>query len=215
MNPRDAAAERLTHPASATPARAFSTAALNRTAGGVDNHSVAPRTAHARPRRAAAAFTLVELVVVLLVLVVAAGLAMPMFAGGDATRLRQAARLLAADLDYARVESIAHADDPRVVAFDPPAGRYRVAAQSDPATPIAGGVAGQPYDVRFGEGRAEPLAGVAFATDPIAGDNAIRFGIYGELDEPADVAIPLACGDLRLTLTVDRSTGQTAIGDFE
>lgn len=174
---------------------------------------MAPRARYGR-----SAFTLVELVIVILVLVVAAGVVAPALGGNETTKLREAARLIAADLAYAQIDSIAHADDPRVVRFDLAANRYWIASRSTPNTPLVKG--GEPYRVTLGRGRASALHGVRLVAVSVNGDpakttDALGFGIYGELDQATPATIELGCGEARLTLTVDPTTGEAAIGQVE
>lgn len=168
----------------------------------------------------AAGFTLVEMVIVLLVLGIAAGLAVPMLSADEATKLREAARLLAADLDYARVESIAHADAPRLVVFDAAEGRYWIATAAAPQTPVDDPIGVGGYVTAFGNGRAGALGGVGIGELGVAGDTAasgdrLGFGIYGQLDQPTPATIALTCGPLSITLTLDPTSGQAAIGELE
>lgn len=151
----------------------------------------------------------------MLVLAVAAGMAMPMLRGDDATRLRGAARLVIADLAYAQVESIAHADDPTVVVFDPAMGRYHVAASSAPETPITNPADRLPYRVTFGSGRADALDGVGIVELGVGGDNRLGFGLYGQLDQATPATITLGCGDRRVTITIDPTSGECAVGAIE
>jgi hypothetical protein len=151
-------------------------------------------------------------VIVLLVLAVVAGLAAPLLRGDDATRLRQAARLLAADLASARVQTITHADAPRVVVFDPASDAYHLAHADAPAVPITDPVTKGPHRVRFGHGRAESLAGVTLAALDVGEGNRLTFGIYGQLQRDQPAVITLASGGRRLTLTLDPTSGEPTIG---
>jgi prepilin-type N-terminal cleavage/methylation domain-containing protein len=157
-------------------------------------------------------FTLVELTIVVLIIGVASALAVPMFRGDASTQLRSAARLLAADLDAARIESLTHADDPRVVVFDLPGGAYHIAAASTPTTPINNPFDRLPYRVRFGYGRAITMDRVTLAAADLGGDATLQFGLYGQLDQAAPATITLAADTHRVTLTVDPATGEVAIG---
>ncbi len=160
---------------------------------------------------------------VLLVLGIAAGMAIPMLGQTDGTRLAEAARLIEADLAYAQVESISHADDPRVVVFDPANNRYHVAPASAMGTSIANPVGGGAYRTTFGKGRAAELGGVRILSVVPASTpaNTLRFGVYGQLCAPgdptsnsgADAVITLRCGNQTATLTVDDVTGDVTISD--
>jgi len=152
---------------------------------------------------------------VVLVLAIAAAIAVPMFANTHASRLRAAAEMLAADLAYAQVESMTHADDLRLVRFDAVSHRYAIVAMSNPNEPIHNPIADQPYEVTFGQGRASPFHGVTILHFNLGGDNTLLFGQYGQLDQTTPATITLACRDRTITLTVDPVLGQVSIGPIE
>jgi len=164
-------------------------------------------------------FSLVELILVVLVIGIVAGLAAPMFGQTSTTRLREAARLLAADLAFAQNESITHADDPRLVVFDTTNHQYHIAAASDPDTPITNPVTRHPFVTRFGEGRAAQLNGVTIQSLSMDGDtdatgDRVAFGIYGQTDQATDPTITLACDGAAITVTIHASTGEATIGNL-
>ena len=156
-------------------------------------------------------FTLVELVVVLLVLGVAAGWALPRLSDGRDWQVRSAARLLAADLDAARVGSMTHTAQPRSVVIDSSLKGYHLASTATPLVPIVNAADGRDYAVTFGRGRAVQLPDVVFAQVQPA-DGQLDFSIYGQLESTTPAALTLAAGDTRVTLTVDPMTGRTTIG---
>jgi len=171
------------------------------------------------PCAARGGFSLVELILVVLVIGIVAGLAAPMFGQNSTTRLREAAKLLTADLAFAQNESITHAEDARVVVFDTNNDQYHIATASDPDTPITNPVTRNPYRTRFGEGRAAQLAGVTIQSLSMDGDSGstddrVAFGIYGQTDQATDAAIMLACDGSTITVTLHASTGETTISDL-
>lgn len=165
-------------------------------------------------------FSLVEMMITVLVMAILAGMAVPMLGSTGPSRLRAAARLLAADLAYAQNESISHGDDLRMAVFDLDADSYRLVASSDPDTPLAHPVGGLPYAVTFGQGRAAAMDGVQITAlsmdgDPGGTDDRMQFGLYGQLDQGADAVITLGIDAMRISVTVDASTGETTIGDVQ
>jgi prepilin-type N-terminal cleavage/methylation domain-containing protein len=165
-----------------------------------------------RVRSRPAGFTLVEVIIVVLVLAIAAALAVPMMGNTAPNKLKAAASMLAADLAYAQVESIAHGDDTRLLVFDNPSDSYHIAATSDPATPITNPITKRPYLVDYGSGTAESLVGVTINSYSLNGDDRLGFDIYGALDQPTDATITLGCDGLTVTITADANTGETVIG---
>ncbi len=152
------------------------------------------------------------MIVVLIVAIVSA-MAVARLGNTNLTRLRSAANLLAADLSFAQIESIAHADAPRVMVFNSGAGSYHIASVSDLDIPIINPITKAPYSVRFGQGAAAALHDVTVAPTGVGGDNRLAFGAYGQLDQATAATITLLCGNASITLTIDPLTGETVIGD--
>jgi Tfp pilus assembly protein FimT len=152
-----------------------------------------------------------ELLIVIALIGIATTLAIPMLSGTDGTRLRAAGNLLTADLGFAQLESISHADDPCVVTFDQAAGSYTVARSSDPATPITDPGTNLPFVTKFGVGRAAELTGVSIQGYSLDGDDQLGFGIYGQTDQTTPATITLQSGNATLTVQIDPTTGETSI----
>jgi prepilin-type N-terminal cleavage/methylation domain-containing protein len=166
-------------------------------------------------RRNRRAFTLVELVIVTLITAICAALAAPLLGRSDTSRLRAAARMLVADLDYAQAESITHGEALRVVVFDQSAGSYRIATAAAPATAITNPADKQPYTTTFGTGRAMQLKGVSLFGYSLGGDNKIQFGLYGQLDQTTNATVTLASGARKLTITIDAVSGEASVGSVQ
>ncbi|MEM1109689.1 MAG: hypothetical protein AAGH99_13470 [Planctomycetota bacterium] len=162
-----------------------------------------------------AGYTVVEVIVIVAILSIASALVMPIFRDQGPTQLRSAARLLAADLDAAKVESLARSDDLRLVVFDTVNHTYHVAAASAPATPITNPFDRQPYRVAFGSGRATALGLVEIQNVDLNGDDELGFGLYGQLDQATPATITLAADGNTITLTVDPATGEATIGPIQ
>lgn len=160
-------------------------------------------------------FTLVELLIVVVLLAIAGGLALPSLGDTRALRLREAARMLAADLEFAQSESIAHPDDPRLVKFDTAAQRYWIAPVSTPDTPVADPSNGRPFVTAFGTGRASGTSGVTLQAISLDGDNILKFDAYGGPDQTTDatirLAVPSASGIMALTVRVKAGSGEITI----
>ncbi|MDH3584769.1 MAG: prepilin-type N-terminal cleavage/methylation domain-containing protein [Phycisphaerae bacterium] len=161
------------------------------------------------------AFTLIEILITLAIIAIALGIALPTIGSLSTTRLREAASLLAADLEFARVDTIAHSDEPRMIVFDPATATYHIALASDPVTPITNPVDGQPYLVKFGLRRAGQLDGVAISSVTVdGGDNQLGFGMYGQLDQAAAAVITLEAEGTKIDITLHPTTGEGTVGAF-
>ncbi len=158
----------------------------------------------------ARAMTLVELLIVIILMAIAATLAIPLLAETDGTRVQAAARLLAADLAFAQVDSITHASDPCVVVFDQAAGAYTLARSSTPATPMTNPSDNQPYVTTFGSGRAAETTGVSIQSYSLGGDNQLGFGAYGQTDQTTQATITLQAGSFTIAVQVDPANGETS-----
>lgn len=154
-----------------------------------------------------------ELMVVVSIVAIVAALAVPRLGANDETRVRAAARLLVADLEYAQIESITHSGAPRVVVFDTSTSTYRIATAATPATPITNPVSKQPYTVTFGTGATTSFAGVTIQSISLGGGTQIAFGPYGQTTQSASTStITLAGGARRITISVDAGTGEVSVG---
>ncbi len=170
-----------------------------------------PYPARGAAGRRCRGFTLIELLIVITIIAIAFGLAAPTIGDSREMRLREAARLLAADLEFAAVDSIAHAADPRLVKVDLNNHRYWVAAATAPDTPLTETVTQQPYLVTFGSGRAAGCAGVTIQSVSLGGDNQIMFDAFASPDQTTDAGITLASGAATLQVVVKAGTGEVHI----
>ncbi|MEO0586114.1 MAG: type II secretion system protein [Planctomycetota bacterium] len=165
-------------------------------------------------RRTARGYTLVEVVTVVMLIGVMAALVVPMMRQTPHSALSGAAAILAADLDAARIDSIAQADDPRVVVFDTAAESYYVAASSDTAVPLTSAADRQAWRVTFGQGVARELGDVGIRAVSLGGDAELGFTAFGSLDQTADAEIILEAGSLTVSITLDAATGEVTVGQI-
>ncbi len=84
-----------------------------------------PKQKKTDSRNGAAAFTLIEIMVTVVILGIVALIAVPMMSGAADMQVRGAANRLAADLEYAKNMAITH-QSPFTVAFDTSASSYEV-----------------------------------------------------------------------------------------
>ena len=160
-------------------------------------------------------FSIVEVLIVVMVIAIAAALAVPRMRDSEAAQLRSAANLLLADLSYAQAESITHATDTRLLVLGANNKTYWIAAKSKPNDPITNPADRLPYKVVFGESRASALGKVTIFSSAVGGDARLGFGAYGQLDQTSAATITLTAGGMKITLTVDPVTGQTTIGSIQ
>jgi len=158
-----------------------------------------------------AGFTLVEVLVVVVVLAIAALIVIPGAGDARTTKLVAAARLLVADLEVAQLRSVGNSADPCVVVFDPSGTGYHLAAQSDPGTPIEDLIGGTALQTTFGTARAAWIGGVTVASVSLDGDETLGFTSVGALDQQTPATITLQCGSSTLRIEIDPVTGSPAV----
>ncbi len=174
------------------------------------------RTWPSPPRsRRLGAFTIIEILIVVVVVAIVASLVVPMVSGLGVTQLRSAAQMLVADLEFAQMESMAHGDDARVVVFNAATETYHIGTQSQPTIPITNPVGNQPYLVRYGQGRGYHLDQVTIDAFSLGGDNQVAFGLYGQLDQTTPATITLGAAGLTVVITLDPMTGEASVGAIE
>ncbi len=164
------------------------------------------------------AFTVVELLTVVMILSIVAVLARPLFESTDATRLSAAARLVVADLQYAQMYSISHGDNPMGLKFDTSTSSYTVVQrtgsppfQCSTAAAVTNPVGGGTFTTTFGAGRAAELVGVGIGSLSLDGDECLVFGSMGELDQTSAATFTLTFGSRSMTISVDPISGEATI----
>lgn len=165
-------------------------------------------------RYLASAFTYAELMVVIVIMAIAGTMVMGNYSSVNSTILRDAAKTLVADIEYAQVQSMAHGDDTRVLVFDTVNNLYRLAANSDQSTPLTNPVGKTPYQETFGAGRLSHLKGVQLSSVDLNGDSVLGFSVLGNIDQASDAKITLSKGSMSIDITINASTGMTSISDL-
>ena len=158
-------------------------------------------------------FTLLEILVVVVILAIAAAMAVPMLSAGGATKLQAAAEMVAADLEYAKSMAISRGGRYRVT-FDVAGNAYQV---EDPNGAVIDHpiTKGSPYVVDFDGGR---LSGVEIASADFDGTAGVQFDSLGSpyraTEEALDSGVlTLRIGDRTETVHVEPVTGMITIGD--
>jgi prepilin-type N-terminal cleavage/methylation domain-containing protein len=167
-----------------------------------------PHARQAGPR----AFTLFELVLVLLILGIAASIVLPAAANASSPRLSTAANVLAADIDFCSSECIAQPNAPRAIVFSPAQNTYTV-IDFNAGTAIDFPGDGLPYINDFATGRNAQLAGVSIASITMGGNtlSTLTFDAYGKPLITANLVITLTYAGTNMVVTVNNVTGDVTI----
>lgn len=151
--------------------------------------------------------SLIELMIVLSIMAIAAMLVIPSWGTTATVRADAAAHMLLSDIEYAQVHSIANPDDPIGVVLANDGTGYWLSYQDEPEVPIVRGDSGDPYQVVFGKGRASFSNGVFASADNVP-DGILLFDALGGLANPTvDPAYLLSCEDAEVRMTVRAGTG--------
>ena len=158
------------------------------------------------------AFTIVELIVVMVILAIAAMLAVPMISSAADVQVRSAANMIAADLDYAKSMAISRQKNHSVI-FDPANESYEVHDASGTVIdhPIKGGsdfVVDLQADSR--------LSRVDIVSADFDAQTTVTFDYLGSpLTPPANPlnsgVITLGAGSFSMTVTVEPMTGYVTV----
>ncbi|MBN2129658.1 MAG: prepilin-type N-terminal cleavage/methylation domain-containing protein [Sedimentisphaerales bacterium] len=162
-------------------------------------------------------FTLIELMIVMVILGVAAAIAVPMISSAGGMQIRAASNMLAADLEYAKSAAISRGEYYSVV-FDKTAETYEI--QDETGTVVPHPVRKQfDYRVDFqNEGR---LNRVDLVDADFDGFSAVTFDYLGSplAGTPGTLAalnsgvITLEAGGITKTVSVEPVTGYITISD--
>ncbi len=154
-------------------------------------------TGIARTDRANRAFTLIELMIVVVIIGIAAAMAVPMVSSASSFQIRSAANVVAADLEYAKSMSISRGRSYSVV-FNTTTKSYQI--QDPNGTAVA--PPGRKATVQFGEGT--QLSNVAISDVSFSSDK-VTFDYLGSPN--AGGTVQLQAGGMTKTVTVEPVTG--------
>lgn len=152
-------------------------------------------------------FTLIDLMVAVTILVVAAVMVLPEISDHSRMRLMAAARVLTSDLELAQVMTISDPSKPVVVCFIPGEARYFLAYAETPTVPIKRAGTNDDYEVILGQGRAAGAAGVSIFLTDMDGDQ-LAYDVHGGLvNITKSPVITLAMGTRWIKLRIAPTTG--------
>jgi type II secretion system protein H len=158
-------------------------------------------------------FTMIELLIVVAILAIAAAIVVPMAASAGSMQLRAAANMVAADLEYAKSMSISRGQRYSVV-FDADHEKYWIvsgdqhAVQNAIQHPVKKGLFRYVVDFRA-DGRLDhvEIANVTFGGTPPA----VSFDFLGSPDNGG--VITLQAGGLTRTVNVEPVTGYISVSN--
>ncbi|MFO0962520.1 MAG: hypothetical protein U0625_06385 [Phycisphaerales bacterium] len=160
-----------------------------------------------RPSALRRAFTLVEILVVCLLMVVLSGLCMDMFSGSKYESLDSAVRIMRADIEYARVLALSSPSDPITFRVNSTNTGYRIARASAPNTALTG--PNGTLAVTFGVARGEAAEGVSLTS---TGTGVLTFGPFGGIADPVPtLTLRLSGSSERATITFNAFTGDSTV----
>ena len=168
-------------------------------------HFLPPAPPHCR------AFTLMELLTVVCILgIIAAALVPPIEGNVFSPRLRTAANVLAADIDFCASECIAQPSSPRAIIFS--TNKYSL-IDFNAGNTLKFPADGQDYVNDFANGRNAQLSGVTLQSITSGGTpvTSVTFDAYGRPLLPADLILTLAFKGSAMTVTVKYTTGDITI----
>jgi type II secretion system protein H len=157
--------------------------------------------------RANTGFTLIELMIVLVIIGIAAAMAVPMISSGASFQIRSAANLVAADLEYAKSLAISRGRPYRVV-FDAANESYRIEDSTNAAVAPPGRKS--PVDFRA-ESR---INDVVIVSADFGGTETVTFDSLGSPQAlTSQGVVTLQAGSLTRTVTVEPVTGFISVSN--
>jgi len=158
-------------------------------------------------------FTLFELLLVVLVIGICAAVLVPSVGSNlHSPRLKSAANVLAADIEFCSSECITRPSTPRAIVFDLTNNKYTLQDLTS-GVAITHPADGQPFVNDFSTGRNSQLAGVTITGITMGSGtlNVLTFDAYGRPTVTADMAITLSYNGATMVVTVQKGTGEVTI----
>lgn len=176
------------------------------------------RRAHSAPvpGRPARGYTLAEMLIVVVIVGLIGTLAIPQAVGIRTPRLRTAASVLAADLEFCQSQNINDTAAHYVMVFNVPNNSYLMALSTTPTIPITHPGDAQPFLNDFTTGRNAALTGVTLqSVTNVPTTNALvtlSYDCFGKPQITQNATFTLLADGNTMTLTLDASTGDITIG---
>lgn len=152
-------------------------------------------------------FTLLELLMTVTVIVIAASMVLPSLRDESRLRLMAASNLISSDIELAQVMTISRPSQPVIVKFDAENDIYWLAYAESPDIPVTRPDTLEPYVVVLGEGRARAALGVALELIDVP-DDQLTFNAQGGLESVViDPAVEMELGSKWIRLAFAPTTG--------
>jgi len=160
-----------------------------------------------------AAFTLIELLIVVVVLGILMLAALPDANTAAQQQADAAARMIEADVAYARSLAVARPDQRVLLVVDGPNNRYYLqtktpGADDDTATTLVHPGTGRPYVVQFGPAGSPAVRGVRLYAEDLGGDSVLVFDPSGGTDQDDAAILQLAAGNARREIQISPQAGK-------
>ena len=158
---------------------------------------------HRKRSDSALGFTLIEILVVLVIMAIAAAIIVPSAAGTDDVRASSAAKLIAMDLEYAQSIAVTH-QDPVTVTFSPDGESYSLTNASGALVhPMSKSTYATDFKTLDG------FEDVDVVSAGFAGGQAIAFDELGTPDNGGDVTVQV--GPHAYQISVGPATGKVSV----
>ncbi len=159
------------------------------------------------------AFTLIELLIVVVVLGILTLAALPSSDAAAEQEADAAARMIEADVAYARSLAVARPDQRVLLVVDGINNNYALktkapAAANDTAVTLDHPTTGKPYVVQFGATGSPPVRSVRLYAEDLGGDSTLVFDPSGGTDQDASAFVQLSAGNARREIKISPQAGK-------
>ncbi|GMU32914.1 MAG: hypothetical protein AMXMBFR20_07860 [Planctomycetia bacterium] len=158
------------------------------------------------------AYTIVELLIVVVVVGIVAAVAWPDAEAGLREQARLAAERFENDVEYAKSLSLRDPADPAAIKIEPDNNRYFISKKSVPDTPITHPVTKKPYIVQYGPGGTPGLDQVKIDGAELGGDAVVVLESTGNLDQSTSAVLQLSAAGAEAEVIVAPAGGGTKVG---
>lgn len=183
---------------------------------GFTGHGPRPARPALGPGHVARGYTLAEMLIVVVIVGLIGSLAIPQAVGLRTPRLRTAASVLAADLEFCQSQNINDTAAHYVMVFNVPNQTYLMALSTTPTVPISHPGDAQPFLNDFTTGRNSGLTGVTLQkvtnVPTTNGRVTLSYDCFGKPQISQNATFTLLADGNTMTLTLDASTGDITIG---